>query len=124
ETALMTASRTGKIGAVNALLAHGAAVSAKETRHGQTAIMWAAAEGNVEVVEALIKAGADFRERLASGLTPFLLAVREGQIGVVKTLLKAGVDANEVVQAPPGKRPPGKSPRAGTSALILAAENA
>src|SRR5438270_7191236 len=42
ETPLMTASRTGKIGAVKALLAHGANVAAKETRHGQTAIEWAA----------------------------------------------------------------------------------
>ena len=52
ETPLMTASRTGKVEAVRALLAKGANVEAKESR-GQTAIVWAAAEGNVEAVEAL-----------------------------------------------------------------------
>src|SRR5205807_2403916 len=31
---------------------------------------------------------------------------------------------NEVVQPPPGRRPPGKSPRVGTSVLIMAAANA
>ena len=47
ETALMTAARTGKVDAVKALLAHGADVNAKEPQRGQTALMWAAAEGNV-----------------------------------------------------------------------------
>ena len=46
--------------------------------------MWAAAEGHVAVVEALIEAGADFRARFDSGFTPLLFAVREGQIGVVR----------------------------------------
>src|ERR1019366_5867217 len=45
ETALMTAARTGKIDALNLLLTDGAEVNAKETEHGQTALMWAAAEG-------------------------------------------------------------------------------
>ena len=41
--------------------------------------MWAAAEGHVEVVDALLKAGADFRTPLASGFTPLFFAVREGR---------------------------------------------
>ncbi|MDQ1471007.1 MAG: uncharacterized protein QOJ99_2487 [Bryobacterales bacterium] len=45
ETVLMTAWRTGRVEAVNALIAHGAKVNAKEPRGGQTALMWAAAEG-------------------------------------------------------------------------------
>ena len=44
ETALMTAARTGKVDAVKVLLAHGADVNFKESRRGQTALMWAAAE--------------------------------------------------------------------------------
>ncbi len=43
--------------------------------------MWAAAEGHVEVVDALLKAGADFRTPLASGFTPLFFAVREGRFG-------------------------------------------
>ena len=60
----MTAARTGRIGAVKALLSRGADVNWKE-QNGQTALMWAAAEGHAEVVELLIEAGADFRTPLA-----------------------------------------------------------
>jgi ankyrin repeat protein len=125
ETALMTAARTGKLDAVQALLSHGAGVRAKEGRRGQTPLMWAAAEGNVAVVEALIQAGADFRERLDSGFTAFLFAVREGRTEVVRALLKAGADVNDAI--PLTARKPGQphgAPRAGTSALHLAVGNA
>ena len=122
DTPLMTAARTGKIEAVQALLSHGAEVNAKETERGQTALMWAAAEGNTAVVEALIAAGADFRTPLDSGFTPLLFAVREGRIGVVRALLEAGADANETVESE--KPPRGGRPHNGTSALLLAVKNA
>lgn len=128
ETPLMTAARTGKVEAVNVLIAHGAKVDAKETSRGQTAIMWAAAEGNVECLGALIKAGADFRERLESGLTPLLLAVREGHLDAVRFLLKAGADVNDTIEPnkAAGRRATAfhGAPRAGTSALHLAVGNA
>ena len=57
--------------------------------------MWAAAEGNLEVVNVLIEAGADIREQLDSGFTPLLFAVREGRASVVLAFLKAGIDVNE-----------------------------
>ncbi len=59
-------------------------------------MMWAAAEGHVEVMEALMKAGADFKTPLPSGFTPLLFAVRDGRIEAVKALLEAGADVNEV----------------------------
>jgi uncharacterized protein len=121
ETALMTAARTGKVDAVKVLLEAGADPNAKESKRGQTALMWAAAEGNVAAVEALLAAGADLHARLDSGFTAFLFAVREGRIGVVKALLKAGADVNETIE--PTRRG-GKGPKPGTSALILAADNA
>ncbi len=119
ETVLMTAARTGKSGSVRALLAHGADANAKE-RRGQTAIMWAAAEGYAPVVDLLLKAGADFRSSLDYGFTPFFFAVREGRTDAARVLLKAGVGINDVMQP---LKTSGKSPRKGTSALILAVEN-
>jgi ankyrin repeat protein len=51
------------VGAIGVLLAHGADVDARERTRGQTPLMWAAAEGNVAAVEALLKAGADIHAR-------------------------------------------------------------
>ena len=46
ETALMIAASAGSAEAVNLLIAQGADVNAVESRRGQTALMWAAAEGH------------------------------------------------------------------------------
>jgi len=124
ETALMTAARTGSVEAVRALLAKGANVKSKEKKQGQTALHWAAAEGNVGVIEELVKAGADVSDRLDSGYTALLFAVREGHIPAVKALLKAGADANDTTPVGGRRAAPPRSPRTGTSALILAALNA
>ena len=48
QTALMTAALNGKVDAIKMLLTHGAKVNATEPYKGQTALMWAAGEGNVE----------------------------------------------------------------------------
>jgi uncharacterized protein len=116
----MTAARVGRLGPVKALLEAGAKTDAKD-RKGQTAIMWAAADGHADVVDALIRAGADPRERLKSGFTPLLFAAREGRIDVVRVLLKAGVKPDEAV--PEGAKAGGLAPKAGTSALDIAVEN-
>src|SRR6476646_12109855 len=50
ETPLMTAARTGTLAVVTVLLARGATVDSKDDRRGQTALMWAAAEGHASVV--------------------------------------------------------------------------
>src|SRR5207245_622261 len=70
--------------------------------------------------------GADFHVREAGGFTPFLYAAREGRIGAVKSLLKNGADVNETIQGGTGGRRGGggAAPASGTSALVLAVENA
>jgi len=83
--------------------------------------MWAAADGHTEVVEVLIKAGADIHAKLPdSGFTPFFFAARNGRIDVVRALLKTGLDVNDGMEP---RKPGGKIPSQGTSALILAIEN-
>ena len=124
ETPLMTAARTGAIAAVKALVSRGASVDSKDERRGQTALIWASAEGHAAVVQALIDADADFRTRVPSGFTPLLIAVREGRIDVVRVLLKAGADVNETIPAEGRRRGyGGRLPPAGASALLLAVMN-
>lgn len=120
ETPLMTAARTGKPGPVRALLSRGARVDARE-RRGQTALMWAAAEGHAEVLELLLRAGADLQIVLPdSGFNAFFFAAREGRSEVIRVLMKAGADVNQAMDP---KRPGGKGPVKGTTALTLAIEN-
>ena len=129
ETALMTAARTGSLAdRKSLLLSRGAHVDAKDERRGQTALMWAAAEGHAAVVRALLDAGADLHARLSSGFTPLLFAVREGRLDVVRVLLNAGADVNEAIP-PDGPGPRrrgygGSVPPAGTTPLLLAVRNA
>jgi ankyrin repeat protein len=125
ETPLMTAARTGAVASVKALVSRGANVDSKDERRGQTALMWAAAEGHADVVQALIDADADFATRVPSGFTPLLFAVREGRIDVLRVLLKAGANVNETIPADAGRRRGygGRLPPAGASALLLAVTN-
>jgi uncharacterized protein len=126
ETPLMTAARTGSRETVKALLSRGAVVDARDENRGQTALIWAAAEGHAAVVQELIAATADFRTRLPSGFTPLLFAVREGRLAVVRVLLEAGADVNETIPVDGARRRGygGRLPAAGTSALLLAVMNA
>ncbi len=59
ETPLLAAARSGSVPTVRLLLARGVDVNAAETFQKTTALMWAAAEGHIEVVDVLIEAGAD-----------------------------------------------------------------
>ncbi|MSO19430.1 MAG: ankyrin repeat domain-containing protein [Acidobacteria bacterium] len=63
ETPLMTCAQTGNVETVQALLAAKADPNMKESRKGQTALMWAAAEKHTVVVKALIAGGANVKVR-------------------------------------------------------------
>jgi len=75
-------------------------VNAKEIWNGQSALMWAVAEGHVPVVQVLIERGADIHARSNSGSTPLLFAARKGNMNIVRALLGAGSGVNE--QRPDG----------------------
>ena len=103
ETPLMLAARSGQLEAVTVLLGVGADVNAQETWNGQSALMWAAAEGHVPVLQRLVEHGGDIRARSNSGATPLWFAARKGSVHAVRALLAAGSDVNE-------KRPDGATP--------------
>lgn len=111
ETALMVVARTGSVDAAGLLLRRGADVHAREDWGGQTALMWAAAQSQPEMIRVLVKAGArvderatvrDWQRRVTAegrpkdmyrgGLTPLLFAAREGCTPCVDELLEAGAD--------------------------------
>ena len=89
----------GNADMVRALLAHGAKVNAVEKgnfdERNWTALMHAAARGNVDSVTALIKAGADLHARDDRGRTPLITAVRKKNTKVASALVAAGARVND-----------------------------
>jgi uncharacterized protein len=64
-TPLMAVARTTNVAAARMLLDHGADVNAKEQQKNQTALMWAAAQSQSEMVKEFVKRGADLNARAA-----------------------------------------------------------
>src|SRR5580698_10632339 len=129
ETPLMAAARTGKIDAAKALLAAGADINAKETWGEQSALMWAAAQSQADMVKFLASNGANLndhgkvnqwerkiiqeprpKDMNKGGFTPLHYAAREGCAACVQNLLTAGAD-------PDSEDPDRETP------LLLALEN-
>ena len=132
ESVLMAAAKTGNPDVVGLLLSGGADAdgtlpagevqafnaadpNAKESWHGQTALMWAAAGGHTEAMRRLIAAGAYLDETSSlidapeieadrrqggfvyakiprGSMTALHLAAREGRIESVRALIEAGAD--------------------------------
>jgi ankyrin repeat protein len=129
ETPLMAAARSGKVDAAKALLDAGADVNAKETWGEQSALMWAAAQSQADMVKFLASNGANLndhgkvnqwerkiiqeprpKDMNKGGFTPLHYAAREGCAACVQNLLTAGAD-------PDSEDPDRETP------LLLALEN-
>ncbi len=95
------------------LIERGAEVDAREDWHGQTALMWAAAQGHPAMLRELLSHGADVNARSnheewerqvtseprdkwlpPGGLTPLLFAARENCLACLPVLIEAGADVN------------------------------
>src|SRR5207237_10742932 len=75
-----------------------------------TPLHLAALYGNARMIDRLIKAGADVKQRGPAGETMVMLAARNGNPDAIKVLVAAGVDVNA------------REPLRGTTALMWAAE--
>ena len=113
QTALMVVARTGNIEAAKLLLQHGAKLDAREHWGGQTALIWAAAQDQPDMVRFLLSKGADvnahstvrdWQRRVTAegrpkdmnhgGFTPLLYAAREGHVECIRALVKGKADLN------------------------------
>jgi hypothetical protein len=88
-TALMMAAFKHNKPAVRALIAKGAQVN----RKGWTALHFAAASGDLDIMSILLEHHAYIDAGSPSDLTPLMLAAREGMEDAVKLLLEQGADA-------------------------------
>ena len=89
STALMMAAFKHNKAAVAAMIAKGAQVN----RKGWTALHFAAAAGDLDIMNMLLEHHAYIDAGSPSGLTPLMLAAREGMEDAVKLLLEQGADA-------------------------------
>jgi uncharacterized protein len=129
ETPLMAAARSGHIDAAKVLVDAGADINAKENWGEQSALMWAAALSQADMVKLLASRGANLndhgkinqwprkviqeprpKDMNKGGLTPLHYAAREGCALCVQYLLAASAD-------PDSEDPDRETP------LLLAIEN-
>jgi len=113
QTALMVVAHTDNVKAADLLLRHGAHVNATEKLRGQTALHFAAAEGQPDMVKELLRHHADpnarstvernlrqvsseprIQWRSPGGFTPLLYAARQGCMPCVQELIRRGADPN------------------------------
>jgi ankyrin repeat protein len=76
------------------LVQQGASLQARYDPDQRTALHAAAEKGHLEVVAALLEAGADENAQTSSGKSALSLAVAQGHKDVAAVLLAAGADAN------------------------------
>lgn len=88
DTALMVASYKGDVASVKALLDK----EAEPNNTGWTALHYAAAIGNDEIVQMLLDASAYIDAGSPNNTTPIMMAARAGKILTVKLLLDSGAD--------------------------------
>ncbi|MBL8444533.1 MAG: ankyrin repeat domain-containing protein [Zoogloeaceae bacterium] len=103
---LILAAREGQVPTVKALLGYKPKVSHRNLA-GDSAVMLASLRGDIEMVNLLLEAGAEFNH---DGWTPLIYAAFEGHIELVERFLTLGANVNAL--APNG-----------SNALMFAARN-
>ncbi|MCA9775410.1 MAG: ankyrin repeat domain-containing protein [Candidatus Eremiobacteraeota bacterium] len=90
------AARRGDQSEINRIVAaQPEALEARDVRHGNTPLHWAAHEGHLDVVRTLIKNGANPNVHTKDGYTPLREAAFRGHTNVVQFLLEVGARAEE-----------------------------
>ncbi|XP_035703978.1 ankyrin repeat domain-containing protein 17 isoform X5 [Folsomia candida] len=111
-TPLILAADGGHEKVVDRLISQGADVEAQSERTKDTALSLACTKGRYEVVELLLKRGANKEHRNVSDYTPLSLAASGGFVNIIKLLLQTGAEINSRTGS-----------KLGISPLMLAAMN-
>lgn len=115
ETPLMVVARAGNVSAAELLLSYGADVNVTERWGGQSAVMWAAAQYQPEMLRLLTRSGANvnvhsksrlWERRILSeprpkdmnkgGFSPLQYAARKGCTECIEVLAVAGADLDAI----------------------------
>jgi uncharacterized protein len=108
DSRLSDAAARGDKAAVHSLLQQGVDIDGAQG-DGSTALHWAAFNDDLDLVKALIAAGANVKVTTREGaITPLFMACQNGNAAMIEVLLKAGAGANSVKAN-------------GTTALMMAA---
>lgn len=92
NTLLILAANGGHVRTVEAILPYRPNVSQRNLA-GDSALMMAVLRGHEEVVEILLKAGAEVNH---DGWTPMMYAAFEGRLNLVERFLASGADVNRL----------------------------
>jgi len=91
---IWSAVKTGDVEAINQHLADGADINARDSELGITLLSWAALFDQTEVIELLIKKGADVNAKNRDGATPLHAAAFLGRTEAAELLIQKGADVN------------------------------
>ena len=89
---LWAAARTGNLQAIKRHIEEGGDINALDSGFRLSAIAWGALHGQTEIVQLLIKNGADVNLKNGDGATPLHSAAFLGRVDVAKLLLENGAD--------------------------------
>ena len=98
--ALHRAAKAGNLKGLEAALAAGAEVNARDDK-GWTALMYVVDKGYVLLVEPVLTAQADPDVRAPDGATALFMAVAHGHLEIIPLLMRAGADPT--IKGPKGK---------------------
>jgi len=93
---VVDAARTGDWNVVRSLVAANKTAANSADTDGTRALHWAIRAGEADIVEFLLKAGADATAKDRLDVTPLFLAAMNGDGAIIRKLLNAGANANQV----------------------------